>query len=507
MRLATGLRVAAGFVLLLALVLVPLFSVRVAPLLDYPNHLARMHVLADAGRSAALARAYEIRWSLLPNLAMDAVVPLLAQVLPLELAGKLFLGLTLALMAGGTVALHRAAWRAWSFWPLACFLLLYNRILLWGFVNYLIGVGVALMGLALWLGLAGRPRARLAAVVATALAAYFCHLVAFGLLVLMIGGVELGALWSAFIARRWRALGARLGAILAPLVPPILLWLAAWRPGPGEGGGLVWANPLRKFDLLYSVFDNYSRPFDVAGFVVVLLLLGFGFWRRRLTLDRRLGHALILLTLVYLVMPARLLGASSVDHRLPVVLALLLVAAIRPARWSHRTSLAVGAALLVLFGARLAFVERAWIAADRLYRPILAALDQLPVGARIAVASGPGAASAGAVPLLHLPTYAVITRDAFVSTEFAYAGQQPLALTPPFAALAEQSQPGDLWAGLVMADPARQAAAATALGQYDALVVVDRRPVPPLALPCLTPFYARPEFQLFAVDHGRACGP
>ena len=34
-------------------------------------------------------------------------------------------------------------------WPLLAFLLLYNRMFLWGFLNYLFGVGVALIGVAL----------------------------------------------------------------------------------------------------------------------------------------------------------------------------------------------------------------------------------------------------------------------------------------------------------------------------------------------------------------------
>jgi hypothetical protein len=500
-----GRKVAAAFLLLLVVALVPLIGVRVPPLLDYPNHLARMHILADGGRSADLARAYEIRWSLLPNLAMDAVVPPLAQFLPLDVAGRLFVGLALALMAGGVMLVHRTASRAWSFWPLAGFLLLYNRILLWGFVNYLAGLGVALIGLAAWLGLADRPIRRFWAVAAAALVAYFCHLVAFGLLALMIGGVELPGLWTAFRARRGRVLVRTIAALLLPLLPPVLLWLAAWRPGPGDGGGLAWANPLRKFDLLFSVFDDYSRPFDVAGFALLVLALGFGFWRGRLALDRRLGAALAVLVLAYLLMPARLLGGSGVDHRLPVMLFLLLVAASRPVAWSRRGGMAVGAALLALFLARMAVVEHVWLRADQTYRPILAAFDRLPRGTTLAVASGPGAVGAGDLPLLHLPSYAIIAVDAFVPTEFTYAGQQPLALTPPFDALASQSEPDTLWDGLTGTDAVRRTAALSTLGQYGALAIVDRRPVPALALPCLTPLYELPQFRLYAVDG--ACRP
>ena len=57
------------------------------------------------------------------------------------------------LIAGGTVWLNRAATGRWRLWPLLAFLLLYNRIFLWGFLNYLFGIGLALVAAAAWLSL------------------------------------------------------------------------------------------------------------------------------------------------------------------------------------------------------------------------------------------------------------------------------------------------------------------------------------------------------------------
>ena len=127
----------AAFILLLAIVSVPVFSTVLPPLVDYPNHLARLHLLAEGGN-----QFYAVCWAPLPDLAADLVVPALAHVIPLELAGKLFLVLIFALIAGGTLWLNRAATGRWRLWPLLAFLLLYNRILLWGFINYLFGLGL-----------------------------------------------------------------------------------------------------------------------------------------------------------------------------------------------------------------------------------------------------------------------------------------------------------------------------------------------------------------------------
>jgi hypothetical protein len=122
---------------------VPVFSTVLPPLVDYPNHLARMHLLAEGGN-----QFYAVHWAAIPDLAEDLIVPPLARLLPLALAGKLFLVMLFALCAGGLLWLNRFAAGGWRLWPLCGFLLLYSRVFLWGFVNYLFGVGLALLGAA-----------------------------------------------------------------------------------------------------------------------------------------------------------------------------------------------------------------------------------------------------------------------------------------------------------------------------------------------------------------------
>src|SRR5260221_451170 len=159
MRAATDLpalglrRFALLFAALFAAAAAPVLMCDTLPLFDYPNHLARMHILADLARSPDLQRFYEIAWRPVPDLAMDAIVPMLAQVMPLDWAAKAFVLLTLLLLVGGAAALHRTLFGVWSAWPCLAFLLLYSRILLWGFLNYLFGLGLGLCALALWIAL------------------------------------------------------------------------------------------------------------------------------------------------------------------------------------------------------------------------------------------------------------------------------------------------------------------------------------------------------------------
>ena len=51
----------------------PLFVVEIPPILDYPNHLARLWLLSMSPPDPILSSMYAPDWHLLPNLAIDAI--------------------------------------------------------------------------------------------------------------------------------------------------------------------------------------------------------------------------------------------------------------------------------------------------------------------------------------------------------------------------------------------------------------------------------------------------
>ncbi|HTZ37057.1 MAG TPA: hypothetical protein VMB84_13585 [Stellaceae bacterium] len=493
-----GRAVLAAFLVLLLVACVPLVSTVLPPLVDYPNHLARLHLIAEGGN-----QYYAVRWAPLPDLAADLVVPPLARLIPLAVAGKLFLALTFALIAGGALALNRAATGAWRLWPLLAFALVYSRILLWGFLNYLFGLGVALCGLALWLALERRPGWRLPLSLAVALACFFSHLAAFGVYALAIVGVELPPVLRLLRGGRAAAAAARAGVAALQFVgPAIILFCFA----PAAPAGPLGYAPWRKADLLFSVFDNYSRPFDIACFALLIALFAGLAWRRRLAIDPRLGLAAALVFAAYLLLPSQMLTGSGADRRLPVALFALVVAATAPLPLPRRTALSIGIAAGVLFAVRMAVIEAVWLKSDAVYAGDIAALDRLPEGARLAVAYPAGDVHAGDIPLLHVATLAAARREAFVPTLFAYAGQQPIALRPPVAALAGATSPNWLWSGLVEGDAATLAASAPVLRDYDFVVFTDRRPFAVPSRPCLRALPSPADFRVFALDHAAPCG-
>jgi hypothetical protein len=486
--------VVAAFVVLLAIVSVPLFSTVLPPLVDYPNHLTRLHLIAEGGN-----QFYAVRWGPLPDLAADIMVPALAQIVPLDLAGKLFLVLTFALLASGTVWLNRIATGRWRLWPLLAFLLLYDRILLWGFLNYLFGLGLAICGLALWLSLDEKPAWRAGASAFVALACFLSHIAAFGIYALAIAGIELPPMLRLWRTADYRGLAARLAVGALPFVLPAIVFLF-FQP-PGAGGRINYGNFARKADLLFSVFDNYIRPFDIVCFALLAVLFAALAWRRRLWIAPRLGLALAVLLAAYLLLPSQMMTGSGVDRRIPVALFLLLIAASAP-NLPPRAARLVGIAVAAMFIARMAVIEAVWLQADRLYAADIAVIDTLPQRAKLAVGYPSRDVNAGAIPQLHVATLAAARREAFVPTIFAYRTQQPLVLRPPYDTLAARTSPSQLWAAFVDGDAEARAAVAPVLRAYDFVVFADRDPFAVPADRCLKPMSSVPRFQLFALQPG-----
>ena len=377
----------ALFVALYLLAAVPVLGSVMLPLVDYPNHLARMALLARLPHDPVLQRFYALAWRPIPDLAMDAIVPLLLRAMPLVAAGKVFVLMVFALLAGGAAALHRVVFRRWSAWPLLAFLVLYNRILLWGMLNDLFGLGLAFCALATAIAMRGRGVGlRLALGTAFAVVLYFAHLQALGVYAVLWLGYEAGA-----ALRERPGLGAavhRLVVAALPLAVPAALLLSG---GASAGGGVTFGRPWRKLDLLFSVFDLYHRPFDVACFVLVVAALAVAYWRRWIGFAPSLGMPMILLFIAYLAMPTDVLGATGVDRRLPLALALLVCAGTAWAGPRPRLERGLLGAALAMFVLRLAAVAVSWQASDREYRALIAGLDRIPRGSLVAVAYPPPA--------------------------------------------------------------------------------------------------------------------
>jgi len=490
---------AAAFVALLLVACVPLVLTPLPPLLDYPNHLARIHVLAALSGSPTLQQYYALAWRPLPDLAMDLLVPSLLGAMSLSTAGKLFLVATYFSSTGGAAVLHRVLHGRWSAWPLTAFLLVYNRLLLWGLVNFLFGLGLAFWALAGWVALRERGVVlRLGFGMLAALAVYFAHLMAFGVFGAMVAGYEAGRLWRDR-AEPGAAAGAMLVALLS-FLPCLALFAIEFVPlhaATAIGSGIRFARPIRKLDLPFSIFDLYSRPFDIACFVLAVIGAGFAYWRGWLRVASAAAAPLIVLAVLYIVMPDTLFGATGADRRMPLAIALLLIGSSAwQAPFARQGRLFISAAF-ALFALRLGVVTITWQASAALYANLLAGIDTLPVGARVAVAFADAEVNVEAAPLLHFPVLAIARRDAFVPTLFTYATQQPVAFTPEYGAVADQLSAGALWRFYVAGGVPLPPEVARALAHCRYITFAGRRPFTLRAGSGLQPVFISPRFQIY----------
>ncbi|MBU6505895.1 MAG: hypothetical protein KGQ82_00170 [Alphaproteobacteria bacterium] len=490
---------AALFVALLLVACIPLLLTPLPPLVDYPNHLARMHLLAGLSRSPTLRQYYALAWRPLPDLAMDALVPPLLAVVSLQTAGKLFLVATYFLPTGGVAVLHRVLNGRWSAWSLTAFLLIYNRLLLWGFVNFLFGLGLAFWALAGWIAWRERDIAwRLGFGLIAALAIYFAHLMAFGIYGAMVAGYEAGRLWRVRAAPAV-AVGTMLVAFL-PFLPSLALFAVEFVPlhaATSIGSGIRFARPVRKLDLPFSIFDLYNRPFDIACFALMVIGAAFAYWRRWLRVTPVAAAPLIVLALLYVFMPDTLFGATGADRRMPLAVVLLLIGGSAWQAPFARVGRFFLPAAFVLFALRLGVVAATWQAGGRLYADLLTGLNTLPAGARVAVAFADAEVNVEAAPLLHFPVLAIARRDAFVPTLFAYATQQPVTFTHEYGAVADQLSADALWRFYVAGGTKLPPEVAQALAHCRYITFAGRWPFVVRAGSGLQPVFISPRFQIY----------
>jgi hypothetical protein len=421
------------FALLLILVAtLPLLWPALPPLLDLPGHMANYRAELDYARSPALQQFYSFNWSLVGNLGVNLLVLPLARLIGLEPAVKIVVVLIPALTVAGFLWVAREIHGRVP--PTALFVLplAYNFHFLFGFVNFALAMALSLLALGLWLALGRRQRLWLRALLFVPIACllWLTHVYGWGVLCVTTGSVEL-------IRARDRGLGPLRAALDAGLrCLPITLAvvpMVIWRTGDVGGVTEGWFNIGSKLTNMIMPLRDRWIGLDLSAFLLLAALLVWAWRSPRLAFSRSLGVAAVLLMVVYLMLPGRIFGSGYADLRLyPYALALALIA-IRPSAaasdlFRERLALAgIAFCLLRLAGTSYAF----WIY-DRSYQAELAALDHVPVGARLVSFVGTPCRDVWKMTRLdHLPAMAVVRRQAFSNDQWSVPGAQLLQARYP----------------------------------------------------------------------------
>lgn len=376
----------------------PVLVARLPQMGDYAAHLARYHVMLDAGRSPFLAQYYSFEWKWTGNVGFDLLIGWLSPFLGLEPAGRLLVALIPILTGLGIVAAEWALRRRIGVGTMLAMTFIWTPALVMGFVNFGLSMAAALFAFALWVELRNW-RWRWVPFLPIGIVVWACHVSGWGVLGIMVFGYE----WSR--DKSWRA-------FLAPW--PLLLPVGPLVFGGGTKGILTYGSNVWIYK--QAIWKRAMRDQIYWLDMATPLLVGAAFLAALFTrkVDGRLGWAVLLLVLASFAVPRRIVGGDYADYRLIATAFLLACLAIQ---WRPpRLVLWLAPALFLV---RLGATTEAWYAGSQKMERLLTALDQLPQGAKVANVVGLDRADWPNNSYDHLGGYSVVRRDALSNANFA----------------------------------------------------------------------------------------
>jgi hypothetical protein len=436
-------------VLLLGALTIPVILAEVPPLTDYPNHLARCYVLAFGSADPVLSRMFSAHWQIIPNIAVDLLLPALMHFFSPLTAGRLVLALCLLLPTSGTIALSRTLFRRRSFWQLTAGFAAFNVLFLMGFMNFCLAIGVALWSAAAWIHFRERApwlAVAIGAVMATPI--FFFHIMGLFFYALLVGCYEVFAIADAGVrttVQRSRAL-KRISMAVIPLIVPFLLYLQS--PLGRVTGGVEWTSYRRKFYSLFIPFLGYSLPLDFLVVAPVLGFLVYCMWAKKACISRPIALCACILLVAYVLLPQTIKGVFWVDSRMPAMLGFVLFAGFLPRGLTARQQAMAASLFAVLFMTKVAFISDVWRSSQRDVKSVRQVVSNVDPASLVLVADVPKVDNPrwfAAMPLSreisllnptywHLAAFVVLDRRAFWPTIFAIDAQQPIRVLEPYRA-------------------------------------------------------------------------
>ena len=452
---------AALFAIFLILLLGPLLIATVPPLLDYPIHLARAHIVADYVTNPILQDIYDVSWRPIPNLAGDILMALLTIFAETEVAGRLMLGICLTLTVTGTILLYRVVHHEWSYWPFIAFLFCYHGALTAGFLNYSIGVSLLPFALAvsIWCSTL-HLRASLAIDCFMALILLFCHVLVVGILAVYLTSYYLIFPIVAGTLRSKISVAVAVCRSTVPFILPAAIYMkyslteVIDREDPNLVGDWNLLSKIRGVAMPIMGGDILLDAFALV-FVGLVFLLCIMSWKSiEVRKEFAIGSSLVFF--IFVILPGEILDAAFIADRLPVAAALVGLAAIKINRIERRLLRIFAFGLIVLVAARASSLSADWQESDQYYRRLALSTEMIEPGSSVLIVSplthlGDKGATYWIkhrlqrpsweyalvnIPSLHaLPALLLAQRSTFSQLHFVWSDKQILSLKPAFAHL------------------------------------------------------------------------
>lgn len=367
-------------------------------MVDYPAHLARYHVMLTQQDSPFLQRYYGFEWRWMGNLGADLLIRPLAALMPLETAGRVIAGIIPPLTGLGILCAEWALRRRIGLGSLLAFAFIWSPALLLGFLNFGLSLALALFAFALWVRMEG-SRWRPWLFMPIGVVVYLAHVSGWGVLGVLVFGYE----WQ-----RHKGIDAFLKPV--PLALPMIGLLAFG--GSRELASYGGHPDVYKWAIWKQAMRGSVEWLDLGSLWLVGAVLVASLALRRF--DWRLGWAGLIMLVLSLVLPRHIFGGDLVDARM--ISSGLLVASLALSWRAPRWVLLLAAAL---FLGRLGVTTEFWMRESARTERLLAALDYLPRGAKVASVVVTERRVWAYNPQEHIGAWSVVRLDALNNSNFA----------------------------------------------------------------------------------------
>ncbi|MGZ3762929.1 MAG: GtrA family protein [Mucilaginibacter sp.] len=318
------------FLLLFIITIFPLLKFKYPILIDYPNHLAGYFIQANIDNDVWLKENYKIEWHIKPYLIIEWLGGILAQYMDIYTAGKMVLMLGIFFICAGALFIRKAVSGYIDLWMVTAFVFIYNYILFYGFVNYYVGAGFALISMGGWIKLRKTHafvNVMLFSILSTFL--FLCHLFALFIYAVFVISYELGM----YKYSKEKYVFYNLIKAVAQFIFPLILFLSFHDNGYDIYVGDIYryGNFYEKVAALLSPIMFYDDKYSlyVIEVVVILLLVIRLFFRSDIKIHDNMKLPLLSFLFLSVITPSFLAGVWGLDFRFPFVLMILLVVSVQ----------------------------------------------------------------------------------------------------------------------------------------------------------------------------------
>ena len=408
--------------LVVGVLLIPIWTTRYLPLVDYPHALARGYIAAHYDDVASFQQIYERPLAVVPNLGFEAIAKVAGRVMNIELIGRLTWTLTIGLFALGCHLISVTFFGKPLWTSLLAIFFIYSTHLFYGNINFLLGLALFLILFAVWRRLfVDRPWLSAILLLLGTPINFLIHLGTYAFEATAIGISLLFALRSNKISYL-RAVGQ-----VAPVAATLLLFKLFLTHG-GTVGQIAFNGPIEKLLETASLISTYRHSWD-AVYVILLLVTVIFVVRKKSSLYFQ-PEALTIGCAFYLFLwlcPGTLFTSSGADVRFLVPAFVFGLLSVRFVMEKRTLQYCIG--FLILLGSvRIVLIDVDWHSLSDRIAPQIALWQELPAGAsayplyyRDSLAVRP---DGKLLPVIGL--YGILNRQIYNPIFYAFREQHPI---------------------------------------------------------------------------------